>query len=287
MPPRTTIAFRKYKAALEAQGGQLIRVNLDKVFDTIRTRTFIEVARTQEAMFQHAKAGAPVRKVFANSKKITNDRYSRFLTKGEAKAEQSIRKTLNAQAEAYAKNNPGRPARLLSTKLHDIQQIRTLKIPSRGRRSAVPSNPLLRTDARHIKQPEGDRTLKLSRSGTYSMPNERQLNSRGRYELRRAHLSPYRGGGAFETREINPTTGVMHRKTTLGGRLKGEIRKVAPDIEGQRIKASVESPTYYARFVEFGTRHAAAQPYMRPALAFVREDFRKNMRRALVGLRWK
>jgi HK97 gp10 family phage protein len=37
------------------------------------------------------------------------------------------------------------------------------------------------------------------------------------------------------------------------------------------------SPTPYAKYVEFGTRRSRAQPYLRPALAQVRESFRVRM----------
>jgi len=89
------------------------------------------------------------------------------------------------------------------------------------------------------------------------------LTSRGRNELRSGRANFTGPGG-----------------TTLGGRLRGEIHMVPAEGSGPRWVAKVVSPTRYAKYVEFGTRHSRAQPYMRPALAQVRESFRGRMRAA-------
>lgn len=52
----------------------------------------------------------------------------------------------------------------------------------------------------------------------------------------------------------------------VGGRLRAEITAVGATGEGSRYKARVISPTPYAKYQEFGTRHNAAHPYLRPAL---------------------
>lgn len=53
----------------------------------------------------------------------------------------------------------------------------------------------------------------------------------------------------------------------VGGRLRGEIYATGPSVSGGRAEAWVISPTPYAKYMEFGTRHAAAHPFLRPALA--------------------
>lgn len=90
-----------------------------------------------------------------------------------------------------------------------------------------------------------------------------ELTSRGRYELRTGRANFTGPGG-----------------TTLGGRLRGEIRVVPAEGRGPRWVAKVVSPTRYAKYVEFGTRHSRAQPFLRPALSQVRESFRGRMRAA-------
>jgi HK97 gp10 family phage protein len=95
-------------------------------------------------------------------------------------------------------------------------------------------------------------------------PGGPELTARGRNELRsgRANFTSPSG-------------------TTLGGRLRGEIHTVLAEGGGSRWIAKVVSPTAYAKYVEFGTRHARAQPYLRPALSQVRESFRTRMRAAI------
>ena len=70
-------------------------------------------------------------------------------------------------------------------------------------------------------------------------------------------------------------------RATLGGRLRDQITsrlmKVGPITEGL-----VESPTEYARYVEFPTSRTAAQPYMRPARTAMQERLPKEIERSLV-----
>ena len=82
------------------------------------------------------------------------------------------------------------------------------------------------------------------------------LTSRGRYELRSGRA--------------NITIGA---RTYLGGRLRSEIQ-AEPAAGGPVFIARVLSPTPYAKYVEFGTRHNRAQPYLRPALAAQRSAYR-------------
>lgn len=95
-------------------------------------------------------------------------------------------------------------------------------------------------------------------------PGAPELTSRGRYELRTGRANFTGPGGS-----------------TLGGRLRGEIHVVPAEGRGPRWVAKVVSPTRYAKYVEFGTRHSRAQPYLRPALSQVREGFRGRMKTAV------
>lgn len=89
------------------------------------------------------------------------------------------------------------------------------------------------------------------------------LTSRGRFELRSGRANVFSNGQA-----------------TLGGRLRNEI--TSEPATGEVIFVGrVISPTPYAKYVEFGTRHARAQPYLRPAVASQRNAFRERLTRAL------
>lgn len=90
------------------------------------------------------------------------------------------------------------------------------------------------------------------------------LTSRGRYELKSGRANFKTGG-----------------KNYLGGRLRGEIRADPAEVDGQRVSGKVVSPTPYAKFVELGTHHNRAQPYLRPAIAQQREAFRARLAKVI------
>lgn len=86
---------------------------------------------------------------------------------------------------------------------------------------------------------------KLAGPGHLQMAGiEERLSRRGRSELKTMRASY----GGF-----------------LGGRLRAEIHAVPAVVEGSHIRVSVISPTPYAKYQEFGTRHNPAHPFLRPA----------------------
>ena len=95
----------------------------------------------------------------------------------------------------------------------------------------------------------------MSMSSAQSM-----LDRRGRWELK---------------------SGRAVHKDQLGGRLRDEIYADPATADGHIIKARIVSPTPYAKFMEFGTRHAAARPYLRAAghevISSVRDDVRRSV----------
>lgn len=101
-------------------------------------------------------------------------------------------------------------------------------------------------------------------SGSGTLKTGIPLTVRGRYELKSGRANFTTGG-----------------TTTLGGRLRGEIHVEPARGGGSVWTARVVSPTRYAKYVEFGTRHSRAQPYLRPALAQVRESLRTRMKAAV------
>lgn len=85
---------------------------------------------------------------------------------------------------------------------------------------------------------------------TFGGPSEETfLTRRGAYEVR--------------TQRANYAT---WGHTHVGGRLRGEIKATGVAPSGDGGEAWVISPTPYAKFMEFGTRHNRAHPYLRPAL---------------------
>lgn len=61
----------------------------------------------------------------------------------------------------------------------------------------------------------------------------------------------------------------------LAGEFVGEIR--AGEHEGDSVGTGV----HYAPYVEFGTEHGPAQPYLGPAVEAVRPAFERNVARAI------
>lgn len=91
--------------------------------------------------------------------------------------------------------------------------------------------------------------------GQIEEPTNWALSKRGAYEVKTG-------------RAMFSTWGHAH----IGGRLRGEIFATPPSRTGSRAEAWVISPTSYARFQEFGTRHNRAHPFLRPAAEESRAD---------------
>jgi HK97 gp10 family phage protein len=66
------------------------------------------------------------------------------------------------------------------------------------------------------------------------------------------------------------------------GTLRRSIHSV---FENGGLKGICGPSVSYAPFIEFGTRHMAARPYMRPAAALVLPRFADELKRILGGLR--
>lgn len=111
---------------------------------------------------------------------------------------------------------------------------------------------------------------------------ESALSTRGRYELNRRRTTE-----KYPESPIFSVSGGVDRASseaglvTLGGRLKKEIFLTPLQHRGSTTFRRVVSPTRYAKYVEFGTRYAAAQPYLRPALAQQHTHFVDNLRKNL------
>ena len=92
----------------------------------------------------------------------------------------------------------------------------------------------------------------------YEAGDETPLTRQGAHEIRsgRANFHTVREGG----------------QVTVGGRLKGEIYSTKVHRMGSSAEVMVISPTKYAKYMEFGTRHNRAFPYLRPALEESRAD---------------
>jgi HK97 gp10 family phage protein len=101
-----------------------------------------------------------------------------------------------------------------------------------------------------------------------AVPQRTTLDRRGAYEVKTALASSSR---------MNPRSARSLRwgHAYVGGRLRNSIHAVGPKDSGSHAEAWViaggeEAP--YAKYQEFGTRHHAAQPFLRPAAAESRSE---------------
>lgn len=104
----------------------------------------------------------------------------------------------------------------------------------------------------------------------YDAGDRSTLSRRGAYEIRQA-LSHPKPGSRSPTGRLSPAFATWQH-VHVGGRLRGEIRATPVSRSGNRAEAWVISPTPYAKYQEFGTRHNAAHPFLRPATAESRAE---------------
>jgi HK97 gp10 family phage protein len=227
----------------------------DVIKQAIRAKIREAIEASAREVQREAVRLAPKRRVLKGMRRAR----TRKLSGGELRAERSVRKRLG-----LATSGP-----IFTT--------------VESNRASRPSNAYLRGAGRRPQSPANDDDSLRTRG--------RALRGRLNAYGRRAVLGPrienpeYRGTYKDQARikAIKASNSAWFRnagsgKWQLGGRLKGEIR-YSIEEEKHKIKATIISPTYYAKYVEFGTRRSRAQPFLRPALA----KERRNLRRRIEG----
>jgi len=111
------------------------------------------------------------------------------------------------------------------------------------------------------------------------------------WEAAQAHLASYERGddspltrqGAYEVRSGRARFHSVQEggEVTVGGRLRSEIYTSKVRRSGAEASVMVISPTSYAKYMEFGTRHNRAHPYLRPALEESRDEIRERIASAV------
>jgi HK97 gp10 family phage protein len=252
---------------------------LNRIVETVED-TMDATARIVE---EDAKHLAPVRRVVKGNR----GGKTRRLSAVERHAEQAVRRRLGL-----------RSGRVINTaaesrKLKYWPSNPYLRAP--GRRPPRADPPELTRTARAFAPPSG---VELNRFGRAELARGKAITgptifgrgsdkavAKNRAALRRSNSAIYyKPGSASSITEGLRGSG----KYTLGGRLRGEIYTEESSASDRRvIKYWIISPTYYARFVEFGTRHAKAQPFLRPALAKARRKLASTLKTNLRKMNWK
>jgi len=196
-----------------------------------------------QVVAQRAKARAPVRSTFSGSGQGV-----RTKTAGEIEAVRGAR-------DAVFKAG-GPPTVVKPEKMGEARIVTGKKPPThwRERRLAAASKLLTQYD------------VEMSRRKAGYAPQKTALSRRGAYEVRSGRAN----SATWE-----------HLK--VGGRLRGEIYATDPSVSGDHAEAWVISPTEYAKYMEFGTRHAAAHPFLRPAAEESRSEVAAMVAEAVRG----
>lgn len=270
---------------------QRISVEMDRWKNNVMTAIFTGINRSLEKAHQSAVEDAPVRSVFRKTRVrgggLRRGQRARTLSFAESNEEEAMRRTFGEASSPTGQRTVGRkaPANLNNpylrraatrrgnpnsfapfllergTSKKDVEEARKIFAEQRAR--GFGKNQRLEEDFERSAPVRGGREIRGGR--LTSKRAQASLSARGRAELRSGRAN------------FTDSAGV----TTLGGRLRKEIGIARPTLQGTIIKGSVVSPTPYARFQEFGTRHNKATPYMRPAVLKLITSFRPEMVKAI------
>lgn len=197
---------------------------------------------------ERAKHLAPVRHIFAG------DRYTiRRKRISEIEADRLIRAKLGLSVEGSVDNPRPRTVRTKSP-------LRKTDPGNRwagtyGRRPAPQwRERRMRVAQQHLA--DYDEEMASRKAGNPPQPTV--LDRRGAYEVRSKRAKSLRWGHSY-----------------VGGGLRNSIRAWSPERSGSDAEVWVTAGNEdvdYAKYMEFGTRHAAAHPFLRPALAESRSE---------------
>ena len=248
-----------------------VTINTAAIYSAVEVIAAKVVRRAGQIAVGSARERAPVRKVFKGGRRTQ----ARFYSLAEAKME------LPAFLRSTGRSVSGRARRGQITNAEALAQLRSTPITTGRNR------------ANSWQATKENRQVGENDKGYYLLNrySERFLTTRGKYELKTGRAlsvgeqqrSPLtKGTRQFGQFERFAESGLVGH---LGGSLRRSIH-TEDRSEGSVIKVSIvaggdDAP--YARFVEFGTRHAAAQPYLRPALKHVEGPFKQMMRSAFRG----
>lgn len=218
-------------------------IDFDAIAQAIFDNAVAALGEGAQLVSQRAKHRAPVRNIFSG-----NDYRFRPKTIEELQSDQTA----------------GRLGSLITWRHEEMAPIKT----ARGMRSS------LRREWRQRRLLEAEFFLHQyqdemadRRSGRSSgrQPEPTRLTRRGAYEVKVALASSFKQ---------NPRSARWGQwgQSFVGGRLRGEIFATSAKRAGATAEAWVISPTSYAEYQEFGTRHNRAHPFLRPAAAESREE---------------
>lgn len=207
---------------------------------------------------ERAQHLAPVRHIF------TGDRHTiRYKKASEIEADRGLRAQLGLSVEGSIDNPRPRTVRTKSP-------LRRTD-PTNRWAGTYGSRPAPKWRERRLataRQHLADYQSEMAARKAGAVPQKTVLDRRGAYEVKTALAANF-GKNPRSARSLR------WGHAYVGGRLRGSIRALLPESSGDTAEAWViaggeEAP--YAKYMEFGTRHAAAHPFLRPALAESRQE---------------
>lgn len=201
-------------------------INLEALASVIVEAAASALGEGAKLVEARAKHYAPVRRLFADG-----GHRIRFKRASEIDADRLIRSQLGLGPEFKSG-----PRRARTRYLPSEPRFRLPPVHWRKRRTSAALQHLADYDAEMAHRKMG------------GAPRPTVLTRRGAYEVR-------------SMRAAFASWGHLH----VGGRLRGEIHATGVNVAGGQAEAWVISPTPYAKYQEFGTRHNAAHPFLRPA----------------------
>lgn len=253
-------------------------INFEALYDAIEKAAGRGVNRTGVKALRIARHKAPVRKVFSGGRQTL-----RPLSAKEVRGAQVAFRAAFPQTKAFDlwEERGGNKAVQFRNQANTVYGRSSKRTNTLAARQVV-EDPY----GHHLKNPYYARSL--SARGRYELKTARAVfepqeqTREERADFAAAGRQSGREGGQFERLSV-----VEQPKLQLGGALRDSIELV-DDSEGEMVKVSVTAGNervHYAKYVEFGTRHAPAQPFLRPAIKEVRGDLGPNVRAALASLR--
>jgi HK97 gp10 family phage protein len=216
-----------------------------------------------------ARRKAPVRKVFKGGRATIGFGRSGFRARGlddEQLARNGAQRRKYTRPPRSASPLPAAPGRPRYGVVTRVNRANSAHSPESYLRRVVHTGGLSRLMDLAGKPPPAISEIKAALAsgartgGAFHLENraaEATLSARGRYELKSG-------------RAVHGATPGSRSGFQLGGALRDSIDVVDGGSTETRIAFDVVAggpAAPYARYVEFGTRHAAAQPFLRPALA--------------------
>lgn len=266
---------------MAAQTKYIERINIAIIRDTIERALVAGVNDVAEDAHERALKDVPVRKIFRYGRgprsglRQQGRQETRTLSLQEARSESSVRKRLGLGSAFTDPMGNQRKTPQIQTTLfpgnyrsrNRANDYRSMDRRTYGRVGGKSELHLVDVQRGMIMGTKGLVPYSVNKITPGSIERESDLSARGEYE-RKVGRALQKGKG-----EEPDTLGGALRRTVQDG-----FARAIPG--GKRITATIgagSDKVKYAKYVEFGTSRARAQPFLRPALAQAREELMQSV----------